>query len=169
MDVTAWLRVAFGEDTALDVAQMAARALVVFFLALGLIRLAGRRSFAQHSPFDACMTVLLGAVLSRAVVGASPFVATAVAATALALLHRAVALASVWWPRFERFVNGPERVLWREGRSAPDAMAWGLVNQRDLDEAVRREVGDRGMEAVDRVILERDGRITVIARGGARG
>ena len=70
MDV---IRLLFGDGTELTTWQMADRALVTFVLALAMIRLAGRRSFGQRSPFDACTTVLLGAVLSRAVVGASPF------------------------------------------------------------------------------------------------
>jgi len=63
--------------------QMAARAVVVFFVALVLIRISGRRSFGQHSLFDACATVLIGATLARAVVGASPFLATVCAALRL--------------------------------------------------------------------------------------
>jgi uncharacterized membrane protein YcaP (DUF421 family) len=70
------LRDLFGEGTDLGPLQMALRALAVFVLALAMIRTAGRRSIGQHRPFDACTTVLLGAVLSRAVVGASPFRAT---------------------------------------------------------------------------------------------
>src|ERR1035437_8466696 len=96
----------FGGGSDLSPLQMSLRAVAVFVLALALIRASGRRSFGQHRPFDACATVLLGAVLSRAVVGASPFWATMAAGTTLVLLHRAVGLASVRWAWFETLVSG---------------------------------------------------------------
>ncbi|WP_353506635.1 hypothetical protein [Variovorax flavidus] len=74
--IMAWIRWFFGEGSDLETWQMAAQAVVTFFIALLLIRASGRRSFRQHTPFDACVTVPLGAALSRAVVGASPFWAT---------------------------------------------------------------------------------------------
>ena len=72
--MTDLMKLTFGEGTDLQSWQMTKRGVVVFGIAFGLIRASGRRSFGQHSPSDACVTVLLGAVLSRAVVGASPFV-----------------------------------------------------------------------------------------------
>ena len=106
-----WLLTLFGDGPDLTPLQMSARALAVFVVALLLLRLAGRRALGQRSPFDVCIIVLLGAVLSRAVVGASPFLATISAAAVLVVLHRLVA----WWgvrsPMFERLVTGHERVL----------------------------------------------------------
>src|ERR1700712_4607696 len=97
-------QVLFGEGSDLDVLQMALRSAVVFVLALAMIRVSGRRSFGQRRPFDACTTVLLGGVLSRAVVGASPFWPTMAAGAVIVVLHRLVAMASLRWPRFESLV-----------------------------------------------------------------
>src|SRR6476469_6541865 len=96
----------FGEGPDLTYWQMAARAATVFVIALVLVRISGRRSFGQHSPFDACTTVLVGAILSRAVVGANPFWSTVCAATAIVLMHRLTGQASVRWPRFEALISG---------------------------------------------------------------
>src|ERR1700759_5225919 len=104
-DAIQWI---FGEGSHLEIHQMAARAVVVFFFTLLMIRAAGRRSFGQSSPFDACATVLLGAVLSRAVVGASPFWPTMAAGAALALLHRFLARACIRWRWVEDVVSGKE-------------------------------------------------------------
>jgi hypothetical protein len=59
----------FGEGKDLDSLQMAARPTAVFFGALVLIRISGRRSFGQRSPFDYVVAILLGATLSRVIVG----------------------------------------------------------------------------------------------------
>lgn len=51
----------------LEAWQIAAGAIAVLFFALMLIRASGRRSFGQHSPFDACITFLPSARLKGAV------------------------------------------------------------------------------------------------------
>lgn len=153
----------FGSGSDLNPLQMVLRAATVFVLALAMIRASGRRSFGQHRPFDACTTVLLGAVLSRAVVGASPFWATMAAGAALVLLHRAVAMASLRWGWFETLVSGDKRELVdRAGRNRSE-MRKGLITERDLDEAIRKKTGDE-RSLVKRAVLERDGTITVKAK-----
>ena len=150
----------FGEGEHLDVLQMTSRAAATFVLTLVMIRVSGRRSIGQHRAFDFCVAVLLGSVLSRAVVGASPFWPTMSAGAALVLLHRAVAVASLRWPWFESLVSGDKRELVRGGQRDQREMDKALITQRDLDEAVRKRAGDEGAP-VDRATLERDGRITV--------
>ena len=160
--MTDMLLTVFGEGPDLDSWQMAARAVVIFAIALALIRISGRRSFGQRSPFDACTTVLLGAILSRAVVGASPFLAVVAASAALAVMHRLVALANVHWPAFERLVNGSERELVREGKIDPHEMRAALISLEDLKEAVRKKLGEESLARVQRAVLERDGGITIV-------
>jgi uncharacterized membrane protein YcaP (DUF421 family) len=155
----------FGSGDRLDALQMALRAAAVFVLALAMIRVSGRRSLGQRRPFDACTTVLLGAVLSRAVVGASPFWPTMAAGSVIVLLHRLVAMASLRWPRFESLVSGDKRELVRDGRRDADEMRKALITQRDLDEAVRKKAGDE-RRALRRAVLERDGVITVDPEAG---
>jgi uncharacterized membrane protein YcaP (DUF421 family) len=154
----------FGEGSSLKIWQMAARAAVIFVFALILIRTSGRRSFGQSSPFDACATVLLGAVLSRAVVGASPFWATVAAAAVLALMHRLLARACIRWQRLEDAVSGREIELVRDGRVDAEAMRRALLTERNLAEAVRQKIGERPIGDVALAMLERDGKITVIAK-----
>ncbi len=159
-----WIERIFGSGTDLEIWQMSARALAIFFFTLALIRASGRRSFGQHSPFDACATVLLGAVLSRAVVGASPFWATVAAAATLAAVHRLVALVSVRSKWIENLVSGHEIEVVRDGKVDRDAMRKALLSDSNLAEAVRDKLGDRDIGDVALAILERDGKITVVER-----
>lgn len=168
MDAVVWL---FGRGTELAIWQMAARALIVFFIALLLIRASGRRSFGQHTPFDACVTVLLGAVLSRAVVGASPFWATVAAGAALVLVHRVLSLATGYWPGVEDLVTGREVVVIEDGQLDRRSMRRALLTERNLEEAVRQKLGSPDFARVALALLERDGKITIIGtkpQAGAR-
>jgi len=155
----------FGDGSDLNPGQMALRATAVFVLMLAMIRVAGRRSLGQHRTFDTCTTVLIGAVLSRAVVGASPFWATMAAGATIVLLHRLIAAASLRWPRFETLVSGDKRELVKDGRRDAKEMREGLLTNRDLDEAVREKTGDES-SSLERAVLERDGSITLkVAKG----
>ncbi len=162
-----WVLMLFGQGERLDALQMTLRAIAVFALTLLMIRIAGRRSLGQHRAFDACTTVLLGSVLSRAVVGASPFWATMAAGAAIVVLHRLIAMASVRWPWFEAMVSGDKRELVRDGHCDDIEMREALVTRRDLDEAVRKKTGDERV-SIQRAVLERDGRITVKVEGADR-
>ena len=81
----------FGQGSNLNTLQMTLRAIIIFFIALTLIRYTGMRLFGIKSAFDICVTIILGAVLARAIVGASPFIPTVVASAALVILHKIIA------------------------------------------------------------------------------
>ena len=140
---------------------MSLRAVLFFMLTLAFIRIAGRRSFGQRYPFDACTTVLLGAVLSRAVVGASPFWPTLCSGAAIVLLHRLIALASLRWPSVESWISGEACELVRDGRVDEAQLRHALMTHKDLQEAIRKHLGDEGAP-VRRATLERDGAVSVL-------
>jgi len=154
------VRTLFGEGSQLDVLQMTLRAAAVFAMMIALVRMAGRRAVGQHRVFDACTTVLLGSVLSRAVVGASPFWPTIAAGLAVVVLHRLVAVAGVHWRWFDDWVSGDKRELVRDGVADAREMRKALVTPGDIDEAVRKRTGDESTP-LERAVLERDGEITV--------
>ncbi|AYZ64482.1 DUF421 domain-containing protein [Burkholderia multivorans] len=154
----------FGEGRLLDPMQMAARAIAVFFIALVMIRIAGRRAFGQRSPFDCVVGILLGAMLSRAIAGASPFVATIAASFAIVVVHRALAWMCVRWARLERLMVGAERELYRDGRFNEAQMRAALITVTDVQESVRQSIGQRSLAGVSAAILERNGHVSVIRR-----
>lgn len=152
----------FGQGSELTIWQMSARAAIVFSIALLLIRVSGRRSFGLHSPFDSCTTVLLGAILSRAVSGASPFVPTLAAATMLVVMHRLAGIAAQRWRWFDWIASGNEIVLVQQGHTDDRAMRKALVTDRDLQEAIRKKTGHEDVGRIERAVLERNGEITVV-------
>ncbi|SOE98030.1 hypothetical protein SAMN05446635_5986 [Burkholderia sp. OK233] len=115
----------FGEGKELDSLQMAMRAALAFVAALVLIRISGRRSFGQRSPFDYVVAILLGATLSRLIVGASPAIPTLVASLVIVLMHRALGWACVRSRSLESLVVGVEREVYRDGHFNDDQMSAG--------------------------------------------
>ena len=163
MDVVVAL---FGQGRMLGPGQMVLRAIVVFAIALVLIRIAGRRAFGQRSPFDYVVGILLGAILSRAVVGASPFVATVAASFAIALLHRVIGCLRS--RRLERLLVGAEREVYRNGRFDDAQMRAALITPTDVHESVRQALGADDLSDVDAAILERNGHVSIVRRSRCR-
>src|ERR1700755_3556763 len=82
-----WIDVVFGHGSNLNTLQMTSRAIISFFITLLLLRIAGIRTFGKKTAFDNVIIIMLGSILSRAVVGASPFIATSVACLVFVLIH----------------------------------------------------------------------------------
>ncbi len=154
----------FGEGKDLTSLQMSARAAAIFFATLIFIRISGRRSFGQRSPFDHVIVVLLGATLSRVIVGASAAVPTLIASLVLVLIHRAVAWACVRSQTLESLTVGVERELFRDGQFNEREMSAALVTRRDVAEAVRQELGTHDLGKVRSANLERNGEISLIRK-----
>ena len=78
----------FGSGEHLTALQMSVRAFIMFFITLALIRFAGMRIFGKRTAFDNILVVMLGAVLARGVVGASPFFSTVAAAAVMVIVSQ---------------------------------------------------------------------------------
>src|ERR1700749_2780321 len=96
----------FGEGEHLNALQMSSRGIVMFLIMLILIRISGRRSFGVRTPLDNIIAVSLGAIMSRAVVGASPFGSVVVCCFVVVLLHRITGMLIARSKAFARVVEG---------------------------------------------------------------
>jgi uncharacterized membrane protein YcaP (DUF421 family) len=157
----------FGEGKNLDALQMTMRAVAVFFATLIFIRVSGRRSFGQRSPFDYVVAVLLGATLSRVIVGASPAIPTMVASLAMVLVHRALAWSCLRWPRLESLVVGVEREVYRDGQFNHGQMSAALITRADVFETARQDLHATDLRDVQSAILERNGQVSLIRKAAS--
>ena len=93
----------WGHDEHLNVLQMSVRAFFMFLIAIILVRLGGMRTFGKKSSFDNVIVIMLGAVLARGIVGASPFLSTVAASAIMIIIHRLMAWISLKSDRFAFF------------------------------------------------------------------
>ena len=158
------IKLLFGEGEHLDPLQMACRMIVIYGIALLWIRIAGKRAFGKLSTFDNVIGILLGAVLSRAVVGASPFLSIVAASLVLVLLHRVVAWLCVISQGFGKLIKGESHLLFRNGQMHKRNMDSNLVTEHDLMEEVRLEINQDSLEKVKEIFIERNGKMSVIKK-----
>jgi uncharacterized membrane protein YcaP (DUF421 family) len=158
------LETLFGVGRDLNAWQMMLRALVVFLICLVLVRVSGRRSFGISMPVDNVTSILLGAILSRTVTGASPFLETVAAATVLAVLHRLFGWLAYYDQRAGKILKGSELLLYKNGKYFEDNMRYGMVTKKDILSEVRSNAHTDNLEGIDSIFLERDGKISVIKK-----
>jgi uncharacterized membrane protein YcaP (DUF421 family) len=154
----------FGHETELNSLEMALRATAVFFIAFVLIRIAGRRSFGIRSPIDNILVILLGAILSRAVVGSSPFVPIIIASFVLCVLHRLIGWLFSSYNEIARIVEGEKITLYENGKFSEKNMKRGLVREEDIMLGVRKASSSDSLQNIEKIYLEHDGEISIIKK-----
>ncbi len=161
------VRTALGMDApqgALTFEQMALRALVVYACGVVMLRLASKRFLGRHTPFDMVLSIILGAVLARAINGSAPLFPTLAAALVLVLLDRLFATVAFRWDRFGDWVRGRPWPLIEDGRLVEGNMRRCHITETDLVSAVRRQAHATRLEDVASARLEPDGAISVVLR-----
>ena len=154
----------FGEDKNLDVLQMSCRAIVIFLIALALIRISGRRSFGIRTPLDNIILILLGATLSRGIVGASPFVPVVVACFSIVILHRFFGAMISRSKRFGKIMEGDKILLFDNGKFIPENMRRALLCKEDIIQGIRKSALTDDLDKIDRVYIERNGEISALKK-----
>jgi uncharacterized membrane protein YcaP (DUF421 family) len=158
------LKELIGEGDKLSPLQMTVRTVIIFIVTLILIRLSGRRSFGMRMPLDNVITILLGGILSRAVVGASPFCSTLAAATTIAVMHRLFGWLGFYSKWFGKVVKGEEKIIYSGGKIHEENMKHCMLTEKDLLEGIRLGSNMNSVEEVDEVYMERDGQISVVKK-----
>jgi uncharacterized membrane protein YcaP (DUF421 family) len=154
----------FGRGKDLSVFQMCMRAVLIFSITLFFIRISGKRSFGMRMPMDNVITILLGALLSRAIVGASPFIATVASAFMIIVLYRICAELSVYSKLFGKIVKGREEPIYKNGVMLKDNMKKCMVTEEDLIEEVRINSNLDSLNDVEAAYVERNGKISIVKK-----
>lgn len=161
MDIVNFL---FGQSSDLTMFQMSMRAFAMFFIMLVLLRFAGRRAFAKKSSFDNIIVIMLGAVLARGVVGASPFWSTVTASIVMVILHRFFAWLSVKNSFVEKLIKGDAILLFQKDDLVNHNLSRTGISKKDLHESLRLETKTDTLNDIESAFLETNGRISFILK-----
>jgi uncharacterized membrane protein YcaP (DUF421 family) len=148
----------------LTAGQMSVRAIIIFFVALALIRLTGMRSFGKSTAFDVIISITLGAVLSRAITGEVPFFPTLIAAVVLAIIHKTIALVTARSHSIGKILKGNPRLIVKNGVIIWKNMRYGDLSETDLMEGIRKNINVDKLEDVKEAYFDRDGAISAVKK-----
>jgi uncharacterized membrane protein YcaP (DUF421 family) len=141
--------------------QMALRAILIYTLALVLVRIASKRFLSQATAFDVIVAIMIGSILSRAINGSAPMLPTIMAAGALVGLHWVFASLALD-TSFGSVFKGEPRLLIKDGQVQHEAMRQARLSSADLDQALRLQSKQTDPSQIRRAYLERNGSISVI-------
>jgi uncharacterized membrane protein YcaP (DUF421 family) len=148
----------------LTILQMILRGIIVFVLAIFMLQMAGKKTFGKRSPADNVIMIMLGAILSRGIVGSSPFVPVILTSFAIILFHRLLAWLGTRHPSFSKIIRGEKISLFKNGKENHENMQATLISKEDLMEGIRLQVNSDSFDDINEIFIERNGQISVIKK-----
>ena len=151
-------------ELSMPIWEFVLRAVVVYVVLLGMIRLSGKRTMGQFTPFDVLLIVLLGNAVQNALLGSDESLGGGLLlAAVLITLNWITGWFSARYRGAEKLIEGVPVVLARHGQLFEQVLRKELVSRNDFDEALRQN-GQLRLDDVDIAILETDGRISVVPK-----
>ena len=144
------------------------RAVLVYFILLFMLRLSGKRTVGQFTPFDLLVVVLLGTAVQNSLIGEDySLLGGLILAATLIACNWAVGFVTSRSRRLDQLVEGCPVMLARDGELFERVLRAQNLNVLDVEEALRSN-GLASVSDAALVTLEVDGAITVVPRQEAR-
>src|SRR3569833_995185 len=141
-----FIRSLIGPDEGADAQQLCVRAVFLFVFGVLCIRIAGRRSFAQYTPLDIVVALIVGSNISRIMTGEIAVFPALGATLVLVILHRLLAIATMRWSVLHRLLKSSPIVVIRDGKIDDAALRRANMSIDDLHEAIRLEQAERARD-----------------------
>ena len=155
----------FGVNEHISLLEICVRTAIMFLITFAMIRIAGMRQFRKNAPFDMVITFLIGGVLSRGVVGASPLFATLVSTFVLILLQKLLSKLSFKSETVEKAMKGERVLVFKDGDFDYESMQKANITKMEIYEDLRVELQTEKLEEFSEIYVEKTGEISFIKKG----
>jgi uncharacterized membrane protein YcaP (DUF421 family) len=144
------------------------RAAVVFFFIFMVTRIVGRRELSALEPFDLILLVVLGDLVQQGITQSDQSVTgTLIVISTIALLSLLVSWVSFRFPGARLVTEGEPIVLVQNGRALERNLRRERITLADIQEEARH-AQITSVADIRWAILENDGQISCIPRGGGQ-
>jgi uncharacterized membrane protein YcaP (DUF421 family) len=145
--------------------EIAIRVAILYAVLLFLMRVSGKRTVGQFTPFDLLVLLLLSEGVSNGLTGGDDsLVGALLAAVTLMALNVAASLLSARSKGAKRLLEGSPRVLGRHGKLDEATLRRENVAPADVEKRLREE--NLSLSDVEVFILETDGNISFVRQRG---
>lgn len=152
------------EYSQLTALQVVSRTVIIYLIALVIIRVGKRRFMGNYSSFDILLGFILGSIMARGITGGMTFPDMVLVVVVLMALHWVLATVSFYWQGFSEVVENEPRKLVIDGEIQEDAMQASKIGKNDLHQAMREKGKVESEKEVKSAYLENDGTITIIPK-----
>ena len=148
--------------------ELPLRATIIYCALLVLLRVSGRRTVGQFTPFDLLVVMLLSESVSSGLnAGEESVTGGLLAAGTLVLLNLVVALITSRSKLVQDIVEGRAVLIGRSGEIYHDVLRKYRVPDSDIDQALRE--ADCNLQDMKFAFLEADGRLSVLKESDGKG
>ena len=145
------------------------RAGAVYIAVLLLLRLAGRRTVAEMTPFDLVMLLIIGDATQQAILGNDFSMTTAFLVVAtLIVLDVGLSIGKRRYTLLAKLIEGVPMVIVENGNPLRDRMRRARVSLDDVMLSARENHGIERIDQIKFAVLEISGGISIIPRDSAR-
>ena len=139
------------------------RAGLIYLFLFVVMRISGKRTLAQVTPFDFVLLLIIGEATQQGLIG-DDFSATKAMLLIVTLvgIDIGISLLKRLWPRFALAVEGAPLVLVKDGKPIDDRLQGTRLDLGDVLESARSTQGLERLDQIKYAVLERDGSISVI-------
>jgi uncharacterized membrane protein YcaP (DUF421 family) len=152
-------------DLSLPWWEFIVRGVIVYCALLVLVRMSGKRTVGQFTPFDLLVVMLLSEAVSNSLSGGDDSIGGGLLiACTLIVLNISLGFVSSRSKRLATIIDGESVLLGRDGRLYHDVLKKNRIAESDVEQALR----EADVELADArcIFLEADGSITVLEKKG---
>ena len=150
------------EPRDLSTLQVCLRGVIVFAVAIAIVRIGHKRFLSRMTALDAVLGFILSSALARAINGSAPFFPTLLMGLVLVLVHRVLAALGSRFERLGRWIKGNTNVIVENGHPDYALMRRHNISKSDLLEDARLNGNVASLEDIRTATLERSGQISII-------
>jgi uncharacterized membrane protein YcaP (DUF421 family) len=150
-----------------DIGRVMIVAVAIYPILVAMLRLSGKRTLSKMNAFDFVVTIALGSTLATILLSRDVSLLEGVVALILLVALQLVATwLSVRFAKVRRVLKSEPTLLVRDGHLLHDSMRTQRVTHEEILQAVRLQ-GSGDLAQIAAVVLETDGRFSVISRSQA--
>lgn len=139
------------------------RGLVVYLFLLVLVRISGKRTVGQFTPFDLLVVMLLSEAVSNSLSGSDDsLIGGLIVAVTLIAANLVIAVITTHSRKAATVIDGSAVLIGRDGRIFDDVRKASRVSEADIEEALRE--ADCTLQDAQCIFLEEDGSISILQK-----
>lgn len=141
------------------------RAVALYLFLFLVLRLAGRRTVAELTPFDLVLLLIISESTQQALLGNDFSVVNAfLLISTLIVLDIGLSLVKRHFPRATPYLDGLPMVIVENGRALQERMRLARVDVSDVLQSARESQGLETLEQIKYAVLEVNGHISIVPK-----